>query len=902
MSKSIKARAELGINSIMDPVMVPDGFSRVCDGLDLRSGVARTWQLPHVFKELTSPTTTKCIWEYRNQWYESALWRTYHGEYINAQQAIYFTEEGINHLPPQKIIDGTQVRLGIRRPIAQPLVAPSDSRFPTSVSVSLSGAGGAVAPPVASYRVAALVDGNILAAAPSAAVHLTVASAVQIIWRAVPGADGYAIFGRTPGSERLLIKLGKVTSWVDDGTAVEGSSSASSYDSIQTFQYVYTYYRKVGLFEDESGPSPLSVVTSAGKIPVITRLPLYDGLYADDSTTYHMATNALTATLPAGAQKLITFALIKNASTIFTSSVAHGMTSGVVGRLFGAVSDISNNDLTISVPDALAAPGVTIDSYPAGGSVAVGAHTYKVVAVRGLDPSYMTSGLSYSPAQTTAVGIVATVTGAPSSVKIRFNSYTVGTDMFIVYRSDDGGATYSARGLVLGSVATAADNTWTDTGAAWPASISAAVIPTVNETSTRCFSIPQSIQMQVAYFTGFGIGIFQPSLVGLTLATMTGFAPVAGDLLYADGLTTIPEINGANEVVSFAGGVVTIKKYLNAGLSGMSSATGTLTWRAGNGNIKGWRIYRVGDTAEFLRMADLSLSVTSFTDTIPTEKLGVVIPTAYTQNGLYVVYDWAPAGLKRMVKHFGMRFGIVDDLVRWTPTNVPDAWPDVFYAAFPSKPVGLASYRGILCVICEGGLYALVGNTPSTISPAGPFSNLGCIAPFSIQASNAGLMWLTKTGVAISRDGMSASCLTSDKVSGRYFYAPSTPALAGDLPLPVGYGWHVPAAQTVQFTESMREERVDYSMAPVQQVDFDLPANAEMVDIHSFYWNDRYALYYVGAESHARSGCVMVDMSQSSLPISTLPVKPSAVHVSSGGDCYMLLVQRPIMSVSFVVT
>jgi hypothetical protein len=889
VSKSIKARAELGVNSIMDPVMVPDGFSRVCDGLDLRSGVARAFQLPHVFKELVSPTTTNCIWEYRNQWYESALWRTYHGEYINAQQAVYFTEEGINHLPPQKIIDGTQVRLGIRRPIAEPLVAPSSSRFPTSVSVNIAGAGGAIAPPIASYRVAAMVGGNILAAASSAAIHLTVPSSTQIIWGAVPGADGYAIFGRTPGSERLLIELGKVTSWIDDGTTAEGSSSASSYDSVKTFQYVYTYYRKVGLFEDESGPSPLSVVSSSGKISVITRLPLYDGLYSDDSTTYHMATNALTATLPAGSPFMVDFSIIKNTITTFTTRTAHGMATGQAGRLFGAAADVSSSDLVITTVSALVAPVVAVGGYPAGGTVPLGPHTYKVTAVRGLDPAvYLTGALAHSPAQTTATGIVATVTGVPSSVTINITSYTQGTDMFIVYRSDDAGATFTPKAL-LASTATS----WVDTGAAWPVSISAAVIPATNETATRCFTIPQSIPMAGGYIYA-SLGMFQSNLVNITLATMTGFTPAAGDLLYADGLTTIPEINGANEVVSFAGGVVTVKKYMNFSLSGSSSVTGTLTWRSGNGSIKGWRIYRVGDTAEFLRVADLSLSVTSFTDTIPTEKLGVVIPTAYTQNGLYVVYDWAPTGLKRMVKHFGMRFGIVDDLVRWTPTNVPDAWPDVFYAAFPSKPVNIASYRGILSVVCEGGLYALVGNTPSTISPAGPFSNLGCFAPFTLQASNAGLMWLTKTGIAISRDGMSASCLTSDKVSGRYFYSPSTPVMAGVLPLPVGLGWHLQATQTVQFTESMREERIDYSMAPVQQVDFDLPANAEMTDIHSFYWNDRYVMYYAGVTAHARSGCAMVDMSQSGMPISTLPVKPLAVHVSSGGDCYMLLAPRPV--------
>ncbi len=890
MAKTIKAKSDLGINSIMDPIMVPDGFARVVDGLDIRSGVARTWQLPHIFRELTHPTTTKCIWEYRGLWYESPLWRTYHGEYLNAQQAVYFTEEGIGHLPPQKIIDGTQVRLGIRRPIAMPLVSSYESRYPASVSAVVISAGSVYAP-VASYRIAAMKGGNILDAAPAVVVTITVPSSVLLVWAGVPGADGYAVFGRTSGSERLLIELGNVVSWVDDGTKVEGSSAASAYDSVQTFQYVYTYYRKVGLFEDESGPSPLSVVTNAGKIPVVTRLPLYDGLYSDGSVVFQMSVNTLTATVPASSVKSLAFSLIKGVSTTFTTVAAHGMATGAVGRIYGSSTGLGNIDLTATIPPPLTAPVVVVDSYPAGGTVPVGAHTYKVVAVRGLDPGYIAVGpLAFNPAQTTATGIVATVAGAPSSVKLRFTSYTAGTDLFIVYRD----AVPIA--LVPLSAASGSNNTWTDTGAAWSYSLAAVSLPASNETATRCFTIPQAIAMQPAFPSSFPIGTFQLSLTEIALTGAPTFTPAAGDMLFLDGMSNISEMNGVNEVVSFSAGVAVVKKFLGFGAVSGSSTTGTMTWKAGNGSIKGWRIYRVGDTAEFLRVADLSLDVLSFTDTVTTEQLGIAIPTAYTQNGLEVVFDWAPANLKRMVPHFGMRFGIVDDLVRWTPTNIPDAWPDVFYAAFPSKPVGLASFRGIMCVVCETGLYALVGNTPSTMSPAGPFSNLGCIAPFSLQASNVGLMWLTKTGVAISKDGMSAICMTSDKVPGRFFYAPSTPGKLDNQS--IGYGWYIDATQTVQFTESMREERVDKSMFPVQEVNYDIPANVEMDDIKSFYWNDRYALYYPGPDTRARSGMVTIDMSRDSLPLTTMPVKPTAVHVSNGGDCYMLLEPRPTTTVT----
>lgn len=884
MAKTIKAKSDLGVNSIMDAIMVPDGFSRVCDGLDLRSGVSKVWQLPSYHRPLTSTTST-CIWEYRGKWYESDLMRTYHGEYLYGQEAVYFTEEGIGHLPPQKIVDGKQARLGTRRPLAQPLVSSSDSRYPTSATAVVSGSGGV---PIgsASYRISAIKDNAILPASGPIKVQIVSASAVKLSWREVPGADGYAVFGRTSGSERLLIKLANTLTWTDDGSTPEGYESASSFDVTRSYQYVYTYYRKVGNIEDESGPSPLSVASDATKIPTISRLPGVDGFFLEDTTTYNTATNTLTATKPAGVDKALTQALPRTdgSLTIFTTATAHGMANGDIGYLVGTVSPLpsSTDPFQVVVPAQVAQPVASIAGYAVGGTVSVGAHTYRVVAVRG--DSSATYG---NPAQTTGAVLNATVPGGSGSVILSFDTYGNGTDSFIVYRDGNPVA------VVPITVAT-----WTDTGFSTIAGIS---YSGVNETATRCFVINDI----GASLTG-STGVFGLARTEIVLAGVTGFAPtprntitgVQGDVLYISGTTKVPEIIGVSTVIGYDPGTgkITIDRRLTVPSGTTDSTGGLIKWRPGNSYYRGWRLYRVGDTAEFLRVADLGLEVTSFVDTVSVDNLGVAIPTAYQSRGVEVVYDRAPEGLKRMVPHFGMRFGIVDNVVRWTPNNVPDAWPDVYYAAFPSRPVNIASYKGILAVVCEDGLYGLVGNTASSMSPAGPYSNLGCIAPFSLQASNAGLMWLTKTGIAISHDGTSAYCMTSDKVPGRYFYAPSTAGILNNIP--IGYGWHLPATQTVQFAESMAMEQIDDSMFPVSQVTADLPASGEILDIKSFFWDNRYALYYSSAAQHARSGCVTVDMATQQLALTTLPVKPTHVHVSLGGDCYMLLQPRPVTVVT----
>lgn len=874
MSKTIKAKSHLGINTIMDSVMVPDGFSRVCDGLDVRSGVARPWQLPSHYRSLTS-SSTMCIWEYRNKWYESSLYRTYHGEYLYGQEAVYFTEEGANHLPPQKIIDGVQVRLGSMRPLAQPLVAAIDTRYPATATATISGSGG-VQPGAASYRIAAIKNNAILTPGSPIKIQVVTASSIRLDWRGVSGADGYAIFGRTSGSERLLIKLANTTTWTDDGSTSEGYDAASNYDSSKSYQYVYTYYRKVGAVEDESGPSPLSVASDASKIPSISRVPTSDGFYSEDTITYVTSTNTLTATKPAGVDKLLSQALARpgGTATVLTMATAHGLVNGNKGYITGTVSPttVATTEYEVTVPAQLSDPTASITGYPTGGTVSVGAHTYKLMAVRG-----DTSATYGNPAQTVGLTLAATVPTGSGSVTIAISGYSSGTDAFIAYR--DG----SPVAIIPITVAT-----WTDTGFSAIPGISA---PATNETATRCVVV-NNVSVSLTGATGY----FNQSLCNIALTGATSFVPLVGDVLYISSLIKIPELNGTCTVTAYSGGVATVNKRLLVASGTTDSSGGSIAWRSGNGYYAGWRIYRVGDTAQFLLVADLDLGTLSFTDTVGTDALGIAIPTAYTENGLEVVFDRAPYDAKRMVVHLGMRFAIVDDVVRWTPSGMPDAWPDVYSATFQSKPVALASYRGILSVICEDGLYALIGNTPSTLSPGGPYSNLGCVAPFSVQSSNRGLMWLSKTGLVISTNGFMAECLTSEKISGRYFYAPSTAGVYNNQS--VGYGWWLPSTQTVQFAESMREEQIDKSMYPVSQVSSDLPIPELMADIRSFYWDNRYAIYFVGTSEHARSGCIMVDMASEGMPVETLPIKITDAHVSLGGDLFMLLYQRPTVTVS----
>ena len=876
MSKAIKAKCELGVNSIMDPIMMPDGYARVCDGVDLRSGVARAWPLP-ALSEVVANQNIVDIWEYRGLWHLAEKQRTYHGEFLNGQEVVYYTEEGADHSVPQKIVDGKQVTLGLQRPVSKPMVTAYDARYPTSLVATNTGAGGVPVGTV-SYRVAPTINGAILVACSATKITVaTTPATIKLEWRRVVGANGYAVFGRTSGSERLLVKLEDVDQWIDDGTNGEGTATASSYDVGQAYQYVYTYWRKIGTIEDESGPSPISVASDASSTPVITRLPNYDGYYFD-AKTYNLAVNHLTATITTGSVKTIDYGITNDTSsaTFLTSATAHGMVTGDTGRLSGVAETFTGTDLLISVPSVLAAPTISLTAVEStGGTIATGTYDYAFTAVRGTVDYYGAS----NPAQTTATHVGVTVpSGSTNSVKFTIDGFSTGTHSILVYR--DGVPIAFVYPTTIGTHAGVAS--WTDTNASWPTILTGCTIPTVNETSTRCFTVP------VVATVADGVpATFQANRCDITLSPAGDFVPLVGDVIYLTGLSNISELTGACKVVASLAGTYTIMRYLSQSVSGLTSTTGNLRWNPNNGYVQGWRIYRVGDTSQFLRVADLALNVESFVDLVSTDSLGVAIPTAYDSNGLYVVYDKAPIGLKRMVNHYGMRFGIVDNLVRWTPGGVPDAWPDVYYIAFPSRPLALQSFKTLLAVLCEDGLYGIAGNTASTLSVVGPMSNLGCIAPFTAISSNYGLMWLSKVGVMISNDGMSANCLTSDRVPGRYFFTPSTYAVVDGVEQ--CKAWYLPPTQSVQIAESMREEVINRTMYPVSQVTNDLPINTEILGIKAFFWDNRYCLFYPDGENYARSGIITIDMSHQGLPMTTMPIRPVDVHVTAGGDLYMLL-------------
>jgi hypothetical protein len=100
---------------------------------------------------------------------------------------------------------------------------------PVNAAFSTATTGGTLPAGTHFYRVSALdgKGGETLASAETSQATTGATSTVTVNWGAVTGATGYKVFGRTSGGQQLLVTLGNVTTWTDDGSATPSGALPS---------------------------------------------------------------------------------------------------------------------------------------------------------------------------------------------------------------------------------------------------------------------------------------------------------------------------------------------------------------------------------------------------------------------------------------------------------------------------------------------------------------------------------------------------------------------------------------------------------------------------------------------------------------------------------------------------
>jgi len=307
-------------------------------------------------------------------------------------------------------------------------------------------------------------------------------------------------------------------------------------------------------------------------------------------------------------------------------------------------------------------------------------------------------------------------------------------------------------------------------------------------------------------------------------------------------------------------------------------------WVPFNGYYRYWNLYRTGAAGAFQLVDQIDIFSSNYTDTISTQYLGTTPSSYYTETGIFgpVQVDFMPPplGLQSLTSHYGMLFGVDGQRVKWTPIGQPDAWPDVFYYDFTYKPLALSSFGTGIIVLCEDAIYRIDGNRPSEMSLSKTNANEGCIAPYTIQKTNKGLIYLSKRGLMIF-NGMDAECITDSKIPSNMLLGPSK------LENPVDFWW-MPTKLGYFYGNFAFNDGVYFTDESANRFYQTNPIPSAIYDIKSFYHNGRYYLVYTTSDFYSAHTTLCVDLQIEGFPITTLGLKPIDVIVNELDDAYAL--------------
>lgn len=889
MAVTVQYEFAKGLNQVTDPHQAGDGFCFVADNVDLRQGSLRAYRMPTVFKDV--PTGTTRCWEYRGTWYFSPLHRDYAAEYVGNQERVFFTELGINHKQPREVIDGVEANLGTVVPHRPLVVTEGPSITPGTVTATFQ-AGGSLSAGAYTYRVAAkLSDGSILPA--SNAVTGTVPSgssgSISIAWSSVENASNYVIFGRKEGEERKITEVDKSTlSFLDSGALGLGSIRATNFDPIEGYTYFYTFVRDVNGFMDESGPSPLVGPVNTNLARILARDQENEGLFTPTKTFTNPSTTVTTAASTQTRQYLVGIVgYVGQGKTAFISEVDHALTTGQYAYVEGLGAALDKT-YKVTVPSALIAPtSITITQET--GSLATGTYDATVYAVRGYlyggseKSRFVMGRIASGPASTTVSTVVST-----TGKGIRVNwSKVEGADGYVVdIRKDSAAWTRVA----TNNTEFTHRNDGTDV-----ASLFQGTEPlNIGTSSTRVFEVS-------------GAEYVPPSF---TITTTPTFS--SSYAWYANPTTTV-QLGAAHGITVAQTQSVKQAVFAAAGMNGFFTATATTTNNytvpvytsvsetsttdarkvvIGSGDekfYKFWRIYRTGDTTEYLRVAEVDINASTFTDNVSIDNLGGNPSSFYTDNGVTVIFEPPPNDLHGIVDHYGMKFGIVGNTVRWTPIGQPNAWPEVFSIPFSFPPVRLISYASFMVVLCPDRPYIINGFEPTAMTRSTTLSNDGCVAPFSAQLVNNVLVYLAARGLVMF-NGQDTVCITDRKLIGQFFTTGSTMATVQNF-------WWLPSESTANYAHAEEQwTRYGYAGIPASNgVALNwggAPFPGPITSIRSFIHNGKYYLFWADVDSNksfAGHTTVVVDFAVEGFPVTTMGIKMLDAHVDAFERPYVLL-------------
>lgn len=886
MARSFRVDFTKGISAVVDPHLLGDGYAVFVDNADIAAFAVSSYRAPVFRMDVTE--TTKHAFEYRGKWHFSDEHRNWAAEFIGKQERLYYTESGYvagAGKPAMKIIDGLEARLGVARPLCPPLVSTDVSAAPEGFWIEVGPGGSSLPEGSVTYRVGYRTKDGLIPPGEAITIAITKGQTVVLRWgyTGLPDILSVVIYGRTSGKEQILDEVQPdIYQFVDDGSMSPHGEYASNLDSSDVFYYFHTFLRTVNGHLDESGPSTRSSRIDNGKICRITRNPDLEGLFDGASivTGANSYQTAITHYIVGSKYRSI------GGLRVLTTSADHNLLSGAeVGLIPMSLSVDPNAGKRIynASPFSADLPAPTITSFGPGSAVAPvwSAGTLlraRVTAFRGSGWDTLVTGVVGGvPAESLPSAEVQWTTTAAKGL-LQWSFPTGDADGFHVYLNDVCVAVVPAGTLYL-EFATLSGFAGTS-------------LPVVNRSSSRAFYIAEDPELlwDFGAATTFGNWGLMATAVETKVAKI-GHGLSKGALL---GFSGYKELSGSYTVSRVPNADEFYVKALTRLDDLDSPARAYKLANPAFQYVDRWALYvQRGATGGIaLQQGIYPISQTEVIDYKPITGLSVTCDSSYTASTLegevLVEFDPWPLGTRNLTLHNNILWGIVDNMVVWSPVNRPDAQPKAFRRPFPFPPVALAPYAGAMIVLLPNGIGRFDGTDPANLSFTMTPARDGCNAPNSVQHTAAGLMYASPRGLMAFQAELNTSIpITDGKLDPTIFSG------ASGSPYDWWPTWWMPTRSSAAWAKCTRDLPSADGSQRERTIDETVPSIGVFEDIRSFYWRGRYYLYFTG-QTFGHHGTIVVDTTrrnESGYPIFHLGLRPTHVHVTDRDRAFLILKQ-----------
>jgi hypothetical protein len=177
----------------------------------------------------------------------------------------------------------------------------------------------------------------------------------------------------------------------------------------------------------------------------------------------------------------------------------------------------------------------------------------------------------------------------------------------------------------------------------------------------------------------------------------------------------------------------------------------------GNHDITSMRIYRSELAGVFQEVGTVSAGVTAFTDNVPSDQLGVSLPSLE-----WDMPDSRMVGLTAMTS--GFMAGFFDNTLCFSESFRPHAWPVSYQQAFTDDIVGIVSVTGGLVVATAGRPILVSGGSPAGMSANPLDTDQPCLTRRSLVDMGEYALYASPNGL-VAVGGGEARVMTDQIIS-----------------------------------------------------------------------------------------------------------------------------------------